>query len=666
MKRALFYLRATLCLLSLFGFGAASGQNVIQTENAKPGTTDWQIIAVDTNPTIFGYASATSVNRGETIRFFVSSWASTYTLAIYRLGWYGGTGGRLMTSVSLPGTVQGCPAPDVNTGLVDCNWSESWRLTVPGSSDKTDWASGIYVAKLTPSAGTGGYIIFVVRDDSSRSAYVYQNAATTLQAYNNFGGKSLYAYNSDNSAPARKVSFNRPYGCDGNICGAAQLFKWEINFVRFVEREGYDVTYISNVDLHTNPGLLLNHRALLIPGHDEYWTYQMKAAAHNAQAQGIHLGFFSANEAYWQIRFEPSASGQPNRTIVAYKEAAQTADPFARDADASNNKFITTRFRDLQPLFGVTDSVATPENGLVGVMYHGDPFSGDIIVSDSTNWVYRATGVSNGTRLNGMLGYETDSAFDNGFSPPQLRKIAQSPDPWAFSHVATYTTPVGAIVFATGSMQWNWGLDNYGSRNLENEAVKQATRNVLARFAAPPLAMPGFVTAKSTFQAIDLGWAASAGASSYNIYRGQTAGGEGTLPYRSGITSTSFTDTDIGGGGTFYYRVTAVNSATESALSAEVSAAGPPAPPSGLSGSTAETNIKLGWTQSATPSIGGNRVYRATSANGPFSLVASLAPSTNYMDNKVQRGTTYFYAVTAVSASGSESAYSNIYSQTVK
>lgn len=218
----------------------------------------------------------------------------------------------------------------------------------------------------------------------------------------------------------------------------------------------------------------------------------MKSAAHAAQAQGVHLGFFASNEAYWQVRFEPSSKGEANRTMVGYKEAAQSYDPLAIDGDPSNDKFITIRFRDLKPIFGVIDSVAQPENGLGGVMYHGDPFDGDIVVSDATSWVYAGAGVSNASRFSGLLGYETDAIFDNGYSPPQLRKIAESPDTWRGSHMATYTTASGSIVFATGSNQWSWGIDNYGFRNLEQEPAKQATRNVLARFGAapfPPLRM---------------------------------------------------------------------------------------------------------------------------------------------------------------------------------
>ena len=230
------------CLLWLCCNLAWAQQNVIQVENAKPGAADWVITAPSSTPTVEGYASHTSVNRGETIRFFVSSSAPTYTLDIYRMGWYGGAGARLMRSVTLAGSQQPTPQPDPATGLIECDWPESGRVTIPQTADKSDWATGIYLAKLTPSAGTQSYMIFVVRDDDSRSTYVYQSTATTSQAYNNWGGKSLYTYNSVNSSPARKVSFNRPYARDGYRGGAGQFLNHEVNFIRFLEREGYDVS----------------------------------------------------------------------------------------------------------------------------------------------------------------------------------------------------------------------------------------------------------------------------------------------------------------------------------------------------------------------------------------------------------------------------------------
>jgi hypothetical protein len=463
-------------------------------ENAKPGDGDWRLTALSDTPTVEGYASATSVNRGDTIRFFVSSAAPTYRMTIYRLGWYRGAGARKMMSVTLEGSKQPMPSPDPQTGLIEANWAESFRLTIPSSSDKTDWATGVYLAKLTPSSGTESYIMFVVRDDSSHSTYVFQSAVDTSQAYNNWGGKSLYNFNSDNGVAARKVSFNRPYKRQAfSDTGSGQFMNYELYFLRFMEREGYDVSYLTNIDVHANASTLLNHRAFLAVGHDEYWSYEMRAGVQAARASGVHLGFFSGDQAHWQIRLEPSRAGDANRTIVGYKDNAGREDPYALDGDPSNDKYITIRWQDLPSRYHVDDPVAQPENSLIGVMWHADPVAGDVVVSNASHWVYANTGVVNGTHLRGLLGYETSSVFDNGYSPEGLEILANSPDPAGFSNMTTYTASSGSVVFATGTIQWSWGLDDFGGQTLVNAVAQQITRNVLSRFAGggPPLQTPG-------------------------------------------------------------------------------------------------------------------------------------------------------------------------------
>jgi len=644
----LFVLLSVLC-------GSLQAANVIQTENAKPGNSDWTLSNPGDNPTVEGYASATSVGRGETIRFFISSTSPTYTYSIYRMGWYNGAGARRMVGpITMNGAKRAVPAPDAN-GMVDANWPESFNITIPNTADHTDWASGIYLMKLTDGAGgpaSQSYVIFVVRDDSSTAPYLLQSTATTSQAYNNWGGKSLYAWNSVDGAPARKVSFNRPYAMAGAIYmgGSGNFLDWEINFLRFIEKEGYDVTYASNLDLHTRgAALMAPHKAFIVSGHDEYWSYEMRAAIKQSQDAGKHLAFFAANEAYWQIRFESDANGNPNRTIVGYKEAAQSSDPLALDADKSNDRYITTRFRDLGPVFGVTDPVVSPENAMVGVQYHGDPFNGDIVVSDASSWVYGGTGVVNGSRFTGLLGYETDAIADNGWSPPGLQKIADSPDTFGGSHMTTYTTPSGSVVFATGSMAWVFGLDNFGQRGRVSAAAQQATRNVLARIGTPPLNPPTSVAAVGGAGRIDVSWVQAAGATSYNIYRGTSSGSE-TL-FRPGISGGSFADTGLAASTKYFYRVASANGTSESALSNEVSATTNAAPvetilaPTNLSGSAnAQGQMTLYWTPSATPNVDKTYVYRKFQ-NQSWVIIAILPgnASTWFDTSGNSSGSRYYY-----------------------
>lgn len=496
-SRVRVYARVILWLVALAIVSAkfVDAANPIQTENAKSGTTDWQLSNPATNHEIEGYASLTSVNRGGEISLFVNTSESTYTIEMFRMGWYGGTGGRRLTSaIQLTGTPQTIPTPDPVTGLIECNWSTPYVLSIPiNPTDPSDWASGVYLAKLT--AGTSGkqsYIIFVVRDDARPSNYLFQTSVNTYQAYNNWGGKSLYPSGSTNNVRARKVSFNRPYGNDG---AGDFLRAWEYNLVRFLEREGYDVTYGTNVDVHENPNHLFSHKAFLSVGHDEYWSWQMRSNVVAARDQGVNLGFFSANTCYWQVRFEPSPiTGAPDRTMVCYKDYdayGVTEDPYYLDNDPSNDYLVTLRWRQ--------SPVNLPEDALIGVMYENDPVDADLVVADATNWVFATTGLQNGDHLAGLLGYEVDRLFDD--APVGIELICHSPYTYDgstfYSDMTVYTTASGATVFATGSIQWAWGLDDYNVPELRtsrlNAAAQQMTRNILARFISdqPPLAKPG-------------------------------------------------------------------------------------------------------------------------------------------------------------------------------
>src|SRR5919199_2367469 len=213
-----------------------------------------------------------------------------------------------------------------------------------------DWVSGYYEARLRLTAGTqaGRFypVWFVVREPALRaSAIVVQVPVNTWQAYNNWGGRSLYDFNSG-GARASRVSFDRPYAV--RVPGAqASPLPWEIQLVRFLEREGYDVSYQTDADTDRDPASLLRHRLVMTAGHSEYWTKAMRDGFESARDHGTNLVFTGANNAYWQVRYEDG-----RRTIVGYKSLA---DPIAGPA------LETIRFRDLaQP---------RAECALVGVQF---------------------------------------------------------------------------------------------------------------------------------------------------------------------------------------------------------------------------------------------------------------------------------------------------------
>lgn len=453
--------------------------------SAPVGTSDWQLSDPVTDREIEGYASAASINLGDTIHFHVSTADPSFTLEVFRLGWYDGAGAlRVSNPVTLKGQLQETPAPDAATGLLECRWSRSYSLTARTQRGFTGrWRSGVYLAKLTGSSGKQTYIKFIVRDDARTPDLMFQSSVTTDQAYNNWpgiaaGGRSLYDFNSAGRRGI-KVSFNRPYGGHG----AGFFFGWEHNMLRFLEREGYDVGYCTSIDTHERPSMLPSARAFLSVGHDEYWSYEMRINVERALARGVHLGFFSANTCYWKIRFESSlTTGARNRTIVTYKD--EPGDP-PTDPFAENPRLTTVKWRDPR--------ANRPEDALLGVMYFLDPVDGDIVVDKPEHWVFANTGLLKGDRLPGLLGYEVDRIGTH--SPANLVRLCHSPafslDTGQFvdeSDMTIYTARGGAQVFAAGTIQWSWGLDSYGVPPLPdggtrlNPAAQQITRNVLDRF----------------------------------------------------------------------------------------------------------------------------------------------------------------------------------------
>jgi hypothetical protein len=228
--------------------------------------------------------------------------------------------------------------------------------------------------------------------------------------------------------------------------------------------------------------LLARHKAFLSVGHDEYWSWDMRKNIEAARERGVNLGFFGANIGYWQLRFEPSpVTGQANRTIVCYKSAL--TDPLAGDPDPGKRQLTTTRFRDAP--------VNRPEDALIGVMYDKALARADIVVQEPSSWVFYDTGVDQGDRMSGLLGYEADRMFDH--APVGTERIAHSPydgnDQTLYSDMTIYQWPTGSRVFAAGSMQWTWGLDEsfvLNGKTFANAAAQAATRNILTRFGALP------------------------------------------------------------------------------------------------------------------------------------------------------------------------------------
>ena len=398
--------------------------NPVVAENCRRGTGDWLLARVDRR--IEGFFDARTVNRGEEAVLRVRSEDPSFRIEVYRSGYYDDLGGRLVATVGpVRAARQPEPRRDRATGLASAaNWSVSARF------DTSDWPSGVYLAKLVSSGGSEGQALLVVREDERASDLLVFISDTTFAAYNYWGGHSLYGALEEGGGRGVRVSFDRPYD---NVASdqADWYLRAELPLVRWLEAEGYDVTYAGAADAHTAAAGLGQHRAWLSGCHNEYWSDEMRAAFERARDRGTHLLFMGSNSCYWRVRFEPDPwTGRADRVMVCYKSNEDTLttlgpgpveDPVSR----------TSMWRD--PL-----GPDRPENALVGVMYVGQQlgaYSPLVVPADlaAREPLYRGTGLESlpagdaaaiGEEL---VGWEWDAQLDNGHSPARLRRLSATP-----------------------------------------------------------------------------------------------------------------------------------------------------------------------------------------------------------------------------------------------
>src|SRR5205807_1583883 len=266
---------------------------------------------------------------------------------------------------------------EAGTGLVRCNWTTTFRFGIDSQT-----LSGLYALKLVRADGKTHFIPLIVTDDRPADL-LFQASVQTYEAYNAWGGESLYSDSSRTMAHgyATKVSFDRPFDHDR---GLGQMLEWEVAMARFLERHGYDVTYATNVDVATGELRLLDRAGMFLSvGHDEYWAGEERTAVEAARDEGVPLAFFSSNSAYWKIRYEDFRGPGNPRTIVCYKAGGD-----AMGAAASG------LFRG--------NAINQPENEMLGIMYDSWQFLPfPLVVGDPTAWLYKGTGLRAGDVVEG-------------------------------------------------------------------------------------------------------------------------------------------------------------------------------------------------------------------------------------------------------------------------
>jgi hypothetical protein len=436
---------------------AAARRELIRTENLKPGTRSWLLNQTRVDPKtryrcpwIEGYCSHTSIRPGETLSIMVSTNPpSAFVLDLYRLGYYQGHGGRHLLQLGpFQGTTQ--PDPDIGPERVrECRWDPTTKFVIP-----KDWPSGVYLGKLTAERDhMQSYLIFIVRDDRACD-FLFQCSDTTWSAYNRWPSQwSLYDDGKKEWywGPGIRVSWDRPYGKYCQIFdaplsqGSGEFLLWEFPLAFWMEKEGYDVSYISNVDTHRDPAGLLRTKAWLSVGHDEYWSLEMFEHVKAAVAAGVNVAFLSGNTCCGVIALLPSSGGTPHRLVSRIGQYG----PIQEAA-------IQAGFPELRLLKHNGPNEAT----LIGARSTFPVTGGaDWICANVRHWLFARSGMNTGDRIPGLVGWE----WHGDPAPiPGLEVVARGPVT-SRGTTGTYTAtlypgPKNNLVFNAATIWWADGL----------------------------------------------------------------------------------------------------------------------------------------------------------------------------------------------------------------
>lgn len=443
--------------------GVTGDVRAIARENAQGGTGTWRIGSPSSGGQIVAYSNRESYPAGADVGISVSATpAGQFTWRVFRMGGYGGTGGRLYGEggpVFAP--TQAGLSFDPTTGLVRAGWPTTFSISTR-HGDGSPWLTGVYLVLLTKSDGWQTYAFFILRDDTRNAEVAVHLPTSTWHAYNDFGGESLYVSTHGLSGGhARKVSMDKPMTLG---FGSGKFLYEEHEGVIWLEDMGYDVEYFASSDIGGAVNRLGGHRIYVSLAHDEYGTMATLDRLEAALAGGTSLAFLTGNTLPWQIRYEDN-----DRTIVGYKDLWRE--------DPVQGRLTTTHFRD--PL------VNRPENQLVGLMSDGshNETPADWVVTNANHWVYAGTGLANGSTIPGLIYYEWDTFVSDVFTPSGITILASSVVPNNIRpgshHEAAVYERGSAVVFSAGTIHFN-------QRLRADSRVAQIARNVLTRAGAIP------------------------------------------------------------------------------------------------------------------------------------------------------------------------------------
>jgi hypothetical protein len=471
----------------------------IAQENTAAGTRAWRLpgpplpLGGEARGPVEGYVSQQSIVPGQTERIYVNApHARTVTVQVFRMGWYHGSGGRLvLVSRPLPAVHQPMCTHSLKTGLTECMWRTTLSLPLPKTL-----SSGVYTVKLTTDRGAQRDCLFMVRS-ATPTPLLVEIPTTTYEAYNAWGGDSLYPGGSLPVGVTRthqgvEVSYDRPYDSQ---TGAGQLFIRDIAIVRFLEAHAYQLSYTTSDSIDRDPAQLRGVRAVIDVGHSEYWSARQQRAFSGARSKGTSLLFLSSDTSAWRVRFRPATSasseaGQQDHVIVAYKKFV------AHDRNQAGSSTGLFPLGGAGLMGSAYNGCITPRLRLPGPpVYHFYAWRPD--PSLQPTWLFAGTGVSAATVIPGIVGYELDQrtpaapsgtrvvGSSTGVTPCQSES-EPSPVHGAVAQSTLYEDPSGAVVFATGTLGWLYGLSPVPQASPDvprapDPRVVAMTENLLAR-----------------------------------------------------------------------------------------------------------------------------------------------------------------------------------------
>lgn len=427
-------------------------------ENQQPGTADWRITGAPRTGSISGFADRTYAATGEPVRLYVSTTAPRFHVEAYRIGYYAGTGGRLVwASPDYDGRRQPACGLGAGVNMVSCaNWASTMTVQIT-----QQFPQGDYLLKLVGSGHEQSYVPLTVWAPASHATYLVKNNVFTWQAWNTYGGYDFYqglgtcpGNQYPPCARARVVSYDRPYSEDQ---GAGNFLSMEAPLVRFVEEHGLDVTYVTDLTVQDHPAIVRDHQTLLSPGHDDCWSLGERTAVTDANQAGLNIAFFGAGAVLRHVRTQTSPLG-PDRELVDYRDAKE--DPLNGHGDPRQ---VTGNTWGSPP-------ASWPSGRLVGEEYNGflaPNVRVPMTVPDPSAWIFAGTDLTRGKDVPGVVSSDVDSLEPGSGHPSNVQVLAHTALPTAgaqaasrngsvfYSDMTYYTATAGhAGVWASGTNNW--------------------------------------------------------------------------------------------------------------------------------------------------------------------------------------------------------------------